>query len=99
MSNHLVMARAPLTPELCCTDIKSSLYFYISILGFSIIYQREEDGFALLERQGARIMLDQLTKSARSSNNRTWLSGSAEAPFGNGVNFEIVTDKIDELYA
>ncbi len=88
----------PLTPELCCSNIKTSLRFYTEILGFSILYKREEDGFAMLERQGARIMLDQITKSPASVNNRNWLSGSSEPPFGNGMNLEIVTDKIDELY-
>lgn len=51
----------PLTPELCCSNIKISLTFYIEILGFTIQYQRIEDKFAKLERQGARIMLEEIS--------------------------------------
>ncbi len=87
----------PLTPELSCSNIKTSLLFYIKILGFSIQYQREEDGFAMLERQGSRIMLDEIGDLVNKAN-RTWISGSLEAPFGRGINLQIETDKVDELY-
>jgi uncharacterized glyoxalase superfamily protein PhnB len=83
----------PLTPELCCSNIKISLSFYIETLGFNIQYQRKEDGFAMLERQGARIMLEEIRGT-----NRTWIAGTLETPFGRGMNLEVRTDKIDELY-
>ncbi|MFI4919084.1 MAG: bleomycin resistance protein [Legionellales bacterium] len=82
-----------LTPELYCSNINISLYFYIEILGFKIQYQRKEEGFAMLERQGARIMLDEIKKTGR-----TWLTGSLEAPFGRGINLEIRTNDVDKLY-
>lgn len=88
----------PLTPELYCSNIKASLYFYIEILGFIIQYQREEDGFAMIERQGARIMLDEISKDSLNGTNRTWISGTLMKPFGRGINLEIKTDKINELY-
>jgi uncharacterized glyoxalase superfamily protein PhnB len=84
---------AALTPELCCTNIKISLSFYIETLGFTIQYQRKEDRFAMLERQGARIMLEEILGT-----NRTWITGTLESPFGRGMNLEIKTNKIDELY-
>lgn len=87
-----------LTPELYCSNIKTSLSFYMEILGFRIQYQREEDGFAMLERQGARIMLDELPKNFPSETKRTWISGTLETPFGRGLNLEIKTDKINDLY-
>lgn len=83
----------PLTPELCCSNIESSLSFYIETLGFNIQYQRKEDRFAMLERQGARIMLEEIRGT-----NRIWIAATLEAPFGRGMNLEIRTDKIDELY-
>jgi uncharacterized glyoxalase superfamily protein PhnB len=83
----------PLTPELYCSNIKTSLSFYIEILGFNIQYQRKEDKFAMIERQGARIMLEEIDEK-----NRTWLAGKLEAPFGRGMNLEIKTNKIDALY-
>ena len=88
----------PLTPELYCSNIERSLFFYTGVLGFSIQYQREEDGFAMLLRQGARIMLDEISKDFPAGSKRTWLLGPLEAPFGRGINFEIKTDKINELY-
>jgi len=35
-----------LVPELSITDFAKSLDFYERILGFSIVYQRQEEGFA-----------------------------------------------------
>lgn len=43
-----------LTPELACTNLKISLAFYVGVLEFNVQYQRPEDGFAMLERQGLR---------------------------------------------
>lgn len=83
----------PLTPELYCSNIKISLSFYVETLGFKIQYQREQERFVMLERQGARIMLEEMHET-----NRTWISGPLEIPFGRGINLEIKTDKIDELY-
>lgn len=82
-----------LTPELCCSNIKTSLLFYTEILGFSIQYQRKEEGFAMLEREGSRIMLDEI-----SENKRTWIYAPLEMPFGRGINLEIHTSNVDELY-
>lgn len=97
MTNKYLLT--PLTPELCCTNIKNSLAFYTEILGFSIQYQREEDGFAMLERQGSRIMLDEIRDVSVTGTDRTWLSGTLEKPFGRGINLEMRTSDVDELYA
>jgi catechol 2,3-dioxygenase-like lactoylglutathione lyase family enzyme len=83
-----------LTPELYCTDIKMSLTFYTDILGFSIQYQRPEEGFAMLERQGSRIMLDQFVPG----DSRSWIAAPLERPFGRGINLQMETTAVDELY-
>ncbi|HBM90715.1 MAG TPA: hypothetical protein DD400_02395 [Rhodospirillaceae bacterium] len=83
-----------LIPELYCTNIKESLNFYIRTLSFSIAYQREEDGFAMLERQGSFLMLDEIVENSK----RSWVSGPLEKPFGRGINFSIETTEIDALY-
>lgn len=88
---HLITA---LTPELYCTNINISLPFYTQVLGFKVQYQREEEGFAMLERQGSRIMLDQIVPGSA----RTWLLAPLEAPFGRGINLQIQTDEIDGFY-
>ena len=84
-----------LTPELLCTDIKVSLSFYVDVLGFTIQFQRKESGFAMLERQGSMLMLDQY----RPENKRAWIAAPLEAPFGRGMNLQIETSAVDDLYA
>lgn len=83
-----------LTPELSCSNIKSSLSFYIEILGFKIQYERLEEGFAMLERQGSRIMLDEIADTSQTSTKRTWILAPMEPPFGRGINLEIKTKKL-----
>ena len=85
----------PLIPELMCTDAKKSIAFYTDVLGFTILYQREKEGFAMLERQGSQIMLDEWDRN----NKRSWFAGPLEAPFGRGMNLEMGTDDVDSLYA
>lgn len=84
-----------LTPELYCTDIRASLRFYMEVLGFVIQYQRPEEGFAMLELQGSRIMLDEIVSSGK----RTWISAPLERPFGRGINLQMEIDAVDILYA
>lgn len=83
---------AALVPELHCKNIKKSVAFYTEILGFSVKYERPEEGFAYLQRGEAEIMLDQLGKT------RDWISGPLEYPFGRGVNFQIKIEKAEQFY-
>ena len=91
-----------LTPELYITDIQQSLRFYVDVLGFSIQYQREEDGFAMLERQGSRIMLEQIKAGSRkvsfTETGRTWLTAPMDQPFGRGINLKIKTTDVLRLF-
>lgn len=80
----------PMTPELMCSNIKTSLNFYVDVLGFTIQYQREEEGFAMLERQGSRLMLDEIIPGSK----RSWISAPLEKPFGRGINFQIDTTDV-----
>ncbi len=88
------MPEAPprLIPELLVSDIVVSLRFYLEILGFTILYERPEDCFAHLEREGARIMLEQPV-------GRTFLAGPLEHPYGVGMNLQIQVANVDALYA
>ena len=65
--------------------------FYTEILGFRVLYDRPEHGFYYLERQGAEIMIEQLSDSS-------WLAGPVEPPFGRGMHFEITTVDLAALY-
>ena len=51
----------------------------------------------MLERQGSRIMLDEIVKPTMSGS-RTWLAAPLEFPFGRGVNLQIKTTAVDALY-
>lgn len=83
----------PLVPELYCSNIAKSLDFYCKILGFSIIYDRPEAKFAFIQRESIQLMMEELT-----DNERKWLSGPLEKPFGRGINLQMETHSIDELY-
>jgi len=84
MSNALV-------PELSIRDFEKSLDFYVHIVGFSVVYQREKEGFAYLRLGQAQIMIDQIDKG------RTWRTAELEYPLGRGVNFQIEREEIDPL--
>lgn len=56
------------------------------------MFDRPEEGFAYLEREGAELMLDELGKT------RDWLKASAEYPFGRGLNLQIKTADVEKLY-
>ena len=88
-----------LTPELACTDIQVSVAFYTEVLGFKIQYQRPEDGFAMLEREGSRIMLDEIRAHSKTLTDRTWFAGALEYPLGRGMNLQIIVRNVDDLYA
>ncbi|QBD78939.1 VOC family protein [Ktedonosporobacter rubrisoli] len=80
-----------LVPELSITDFARSLDFYVRILGFVLVYQREEESFAYLSLGQAQLMIDQIGKG------RTWKTAALEYPLGRGVNFQIAVERIDPL--
>jgi catechol 2,3-dioxygenase-like lactoylglutathione lyase family enzyme len=86
------MNETGLVPELAVANAETSLKFYINILGFEILFQREEENFAYLKKGNAEIMLDQIGST------RTWSAGELEPPLGRGVNFQIEVDSVDDLY-
>ncbi|MGR6431784.1 bleomycin resistance protein [Rhizobium sp. PAMB 3174] len=76
-----------LVPELAVTDCAASLSFYCDLLGFNVLYERPEEGFAFLARGEAQLMLDEIGKG------RTFEPAPLTPPLGLGVNFQIlVTD-------
>lgn len=83
-----------LIPEFYCRNIVSSLDFYVKILGFQILYSREEEKFAMLERQGSQIMLEQLNPLSE----RCFITAELFPPFGRGMNLQIQTNQVEDLY-
>jgi len=87
--------QSPLVPELVCSNFEDSFSFFTDILGFNVQYRSQGGGFAMLERQGAFVMLEQLA----AEDPEVWLVAPLEVPFGRGINLRIETDDVDLLYA
>lgn len=79
-----------LIPELSVSDINYTREFYVDVLGFKICYERPEDKFIFVEKDGNQIMLEQI--------NGNWNVGKMEYPFGRGINFEMTISDVDAVY-
>jgi catechol 2,3-dioxygenase-like lactoylglutathione lyase family enzyme len=75
---------AALVPELDVGDLDRSIGFYVQVLGFRIRYERIEERFAYLEREGAELMLEEAAGPGRR-----FRTAPLEPPFGRGVNLQI----------
>lgn len=84
----IIMKFNELIPELAVSNSKKSVKFYTNILGFSIKYQRKEDGFTFLQLGKSQLMIDEIGKG------RTWKTGDFKLPFGRGINLQIQVKKI-----
>ncbi|MEO0960922.1 MAG: VOC family protein [Pseudomonadota bacterium] len=82
-----------LVPELTVSQYAASLAFYRDLLGFSVRYERRDEGFGFLELGAAQLMLDEADKG------RTFaVDGAAlEKPFGRGVNFQIEVEAVSPM--
>jgi catechol 2,3-dioxygenase-like lactoylglutathione lyase family enzyme len=87
------MSKPKLVPELYSADFARSRDFYVRVLGFSVRYDRPEDRFAYLEREGAELMIEQTRDPAR-----LFLAGPLEAPFGRGLHLQIEVSDVVGLY-
>ena len=81
----------PLVPELSVSSFEKSLDFYTRILGFSVAYDRPEEGFAFLVLDAAQIMIDEIGQG------RTWKTAAFEFPLGRGINLQIEVKNIDPI--
>ena len=80
-----------LVPELSVTDYAASRHFWCDLIGFSLRYERLEEGFGYLVLGNAHLMLDQINQG------RTWATGSLERPLGRGINFEVQVENLDTV--
>ena len=85
-SNHL-------KPELYITDFEKSIDFSHNILGFTIEYRKENPSFALLSYQGSHIMIQEIDPNE----DKAFITGDFEYPFGRGINFQIDTNNIQQI--
>ncbi|WP_426609027.1 bleomycin resistance protein [Bradyrhizobium sp. McL0616] len=77
---------ADLVPELGVSNIQVSLSFWKDLLGFDIAYDRPDARFAYLVRGRVQVMLCEL--------NGRWETSEMRRPFGRGINFQMVVDRI-----
>lgn len=82
---------ARLVPELLVADIAASLAFWRDLCGFRVAFDRPEEGFAYLDRDGAQVMLEERGRG------RNWITGPLEAPLGRGINFQIGVASVDPI--
>lgn len=80
---------ADLVPELGVSSIEASLPFWRDLLGFELAYDRPVARFAYLVRGRLQVMLCEL--------NGRWETAEMQRPFGRGVNFQMVVDRIDPM--
>ena len=82
---------ARLVPELHVNDLMRSLQFWCDTCGFHIAFQREEERFVFLERDGAQIMLCQ--------RHGRYETGAMAYPLGQGAMFQIYLDEFGDVLA
>ena len=86
--------RPALVPELYVTALPASLAFWCDLLGFRVLYDRPEQGFAAIEREGIEFMLEEYETGPSE---RCWETGPREKPYGRGINFEMTVSDIAAL--
>jgi catechol 2,3-dioxygenase-like lactoylglutathione lyase family enzyme len=86
---------AKLVVELLVSNFTQSLKFYTEVLGFQQLYDRPEEAFAYLDRDGAQIMIAQHD----AGDERSWIAGELARPFGRGMNLEIEVEDVEALHA
>ncbi|NVO28582.1 VOC family protein [Donghicola sp. C2-DW-16] len=80
-----------LVPELSVTDWRAT-QAVLHTLGFTTKYERPDEGFAYLTRQGADLMIDQIGTGRDFDDNLT-------PPLGRGLNLQIRVTDAQSLYA
>lgn len=78
-------------PELSVTNLKKSLNFY-KTAGFKIEYERPENKFVFISLGQIQFMLQEI------SDNDKWDVGTLKYPFGNGINFQLEVENLNEIY-
>jgi catechol 2,3-dioxygenase-like lactoylglutathione lyase family enzyme len=76
------MEWAKLVPELTVTNLNASLNFYVRVVGFDLLFSRDEPPFAYLDFEGAQLMLEEMGADG-------WQTSELVKPFGRGINFQI----------
>lgn len=84
-----------IVPEFAVSDWRQSKRFYCDLLGFECLYERPEEGFCYLSREGAELMIDQIGLGRTFDNGH----GPWDYPLGRGLNVQIEVSKVFALAA
>ena len=88
-SNYLEFSKN--IPELSVTNLENSLNFY-KTAGFKVEYDRPENKFAFISLGKIQFMLQEI------ADNDKWDVAPRSYPFGNGINFQLEVENLDEIY-
>lgn len=77
-------------PELIVSNLEKSLIFWVSLLGFNILYERNKERFVYLDLNGVQFMLEEYQEDQ-------WITDSLIKPFGRGINFQIEIENQDTI--
>ena len=88
-SNYLEFSKN--IPELSVTNLENSLNFY-KTAGFKVEYDRTENKFAFISLGEIQFMLQEI------ADNDKWDVAPLSYPFGNGINFQLEVENLDEIY-
>lgn len=75
-----------LVPELVVKDYSAAKKFYVHAFGFTLSFERENDGFGYFDLDGAQIMLLEDDKNHAVHT-------------GNQIHFQVEIESVDELLA
>ena len=78
-------------PELSVTNLQNSLNFY-KTADFKIEYERPENKFAFISLGEIQFMLQEIT------DNDKWDVAPLTYPFGNGINFQLEVENVEQIY-
>lgn len=78
-----------LVPELAVRNYRVSRSFYQTVLGFTLVYERADEGFGFFALGASQIMLDQIGLGRNF--------GDTDGQLGRGVNFQIRIDALNPL--
>jgi catechol 2,3-dioxygenase-like lactoylglutathione lyase family enzyme len=83
-----------LVPELDVSALATSMRFYAEVLEFRTLFERPEERFAYLERDGVELMIQEATGPGRR-----FRTAPLEIPYGRGVNFQLRVEDVDAVHA
>jgi catechol 2,3-dioxygenase-like lactoylglutathione lyase family enzyme len=84
---------APVVPELDVADLEVSLGFYVGVIGFTVVFERQRERFAYLALERAELMLQEAAGPGRR-----FRTAPLEHPFGRGMNLQIAVQSVDNIY-